>query len=197
MRLDALAVPGLRAGWRPIRPGDADALLPEEAASLTTGLPASRRASGTARLLARELLRELGAAPCALPKTASGAPRWPAEVTGSLAHDDFIAVAALGRVRDFRGIGIDVEAAEPLPAEMRSLVLTARECDTIAPEHSRHVFAAKEAVYKALNPLDGVFLEYRDIEIDPARGSAAVSGGRTLALRFAALETRIVALAWL
>ncbi len=45
------------------------------------------------------------------------------------------------------------------------------------------LFAAKEAVYKALYPLDRVFLEFRDIEVDLVSRTAATRTGHTLALR--------------
>ena len=45
---------------------------------------------------------------------------------------------------------------------------------------SRHLFVAKEAVYKAVHPIDGIFLDFQDIEIDFGNSTARVSYGRTI-----------------
>ena len=58
--MDALALPGLLIGHRVISPGDEHALLDEEAASIASPVIAVRRASGAARIVARQLLAQLG-----------------------------------------------------------------------------------------------------------------------------------------
>ena len=155
-----------------------------------------RRASGAARIVARGLLAQLGYPDAQVPKGAGGAPIWPAGVVGSLAHDDEVAVAAVGLQRDFASIGIDVEPAGALPADMLALVATPRERRMIDddPVKAKLLFAAKEAVYKAVYPLDRVFLEFGDIEIDLATGTATTCTGRTLTLRSCA-SSQIVAVA--
>src|SRR6476661_8661982 len=112
--LDCLAPPGLLIGHRLITPGDEDALLAHEAASIPSPIGSVRRASGAARIVARELLAKLGYGPAAIPKAPSGEPIWPEGIAGSMAHDDRIAIAAVGPQRDFRSIGIDIEPAVPL-----------------------------------------------------------------------------------
>ena len=120
----------------------------------------------------------------------------PPGVVGSLAHDDEIAVAAVGLRRDFASIGIDVEPAGALPADMLALVVTPRERRMIDddPVKARLLFAAKEAVYKAIYPLDGVFLEFGDIEVDLAAAIATTRMGRSLTLR-SCVSSHIVAVA--
>src|SRR5262249_48275353 len=81
---DALAFPGIVIGHRLILPGDEDALLPEEAPAFASSVVKVRRASGAARIVARQLLKRLGQPECALPRTSGGAPAWPAGVVGSL-----------------------------------------------------------------------------------------------------------------
>jgi 4'-phosphopantetheinyl transferase EntD len=183
--IEALAVPGLLIGHRVISPGDENALLDEEAASIASPIVAVRRASGAARIVARELLTRLGYAHVAVPKGEAGEPIWLAGLTGSLAHDDRIAVAAVGRQGDVRAVGIDVEPAVPLPPEMLKLIATPQELRSIAddPLQGKLLFVAKEAVYKAVYPLDRVFLEFRDIEVDFASRTATTRTGRAVALR--------------
>ncbi len=61
----------------------------------------------------------------------------------------------------------------------------------------RLVFVAKEAVYKAIHPLDGTPLEYADIEITLGEGRATLRDGRRLQLVTLAGERLVaVALAW-
>jgi 4'-phosphopantetheinyl transferase EntD len=192
----ALAVPGLLIGHRLISPGDEDALFAGEAASIASPLLTARRASGAARIVARELLTQLGFGWSAIPKDESGAPVWPAGIIGSLAHDDEVAVAAVATRRDLNAVGIDVEPAVALPPGMLDLVATPREIKKLVgdPLRGKLLFAAKEAVYKAAYPLDRVFLEFRDIEVDLASRTATTKTGRSLGLRYITAP-RIVVLA--
>lgn len=194
--LDALAPPGLLIGHRLISPGDEDALHDDEAASITSPVIAVRRASGAARIVARVLLGQLGYGRVSLLKAASGEPIWPSGVTGSIAHDNQVAVVAVGTLRDFGGVGIDLEPPVPLPPDMLELIATPRELRAIAedPLREKLLFAAKEAVYKAVYPLDRGFLEFHDIEVDLAARKATTKTGRTVALRYC-ISSRVVAVA--
>ena len=194
--LDAVAVPGLLIGHRVISPGDEGALQDAEVASISSSIANARRASGAARMVARGLLARLGHPEAQVPKGAGGAPVWPVGVVGSLAHDDEIAVAAIGLQRDFASVGIDIEPARALPPDMLSLVATQSERRRIEDDlvKAKLLFALKEAVYKAVYPLDRVFLEFGDIEVDLAAGTATTRSGRTLALR-SCMSSHIVALA--
>jgi 4'-phosphopantetheinyl transferase EntD len=194
----ALGPLGVLVGARRIRPGD-------EAAFAGPGLgrPANlarRRASGAARIVARDLLRELGVVAAApLMRSPSGAPAWPEGVIGSLAHDDDFAVAAVAQRGLVIGIGVDVEPAEALPADLVGLVLNAAERRETKGDgvKQRLVFVAKEAVYKAIHPLDGTPLEYADIEIALGEGRATLRDGRRLQLVTSSGERlAAVALAW-
>ena len=184
--IDAIALPGLLIGHRLISPGDEDALLEDETASIRPSLIGARRASGAARIVARQLLARLGHDRCPLPRGASGEPIWPAGITGSLAHDERIAVAAVGMQTNVGAVGIDIEPAVALPPDMLALIATPRELSRIAddPLQGRLLFAAKEAVYKALYPIDRVFLEFHDIEVDLTGRTARTRTGRAVALQF-------------
>ena len=183
--IEALTVPGLLIGHRVISAGDENALLDEEAASIVSPVLAVRRASGSARIVARALLAQLGYGRVAVPKGEAGEPFWPMGLTGSLAHDDRIAVAAVALQRDIRAVGIDVEPAVPLTPDMLELIATPQELRSIADDllQGKFLFAAKEAVYKAVYPLDRMFLEFRDIEVDLTASKAVTRTGRRVALR--------------
>jgi len=181
----ALAPPGVLIGHRLIAWGDEAALLPLERPAFAASVVKVQRASGAARLVARDLLARLEHPEVALPKSPSGAPHWPDGIVGSLAHDERVAIAAIARQHDMAALGIDIEPAEPLPGDLLELVTTPRERLVLQhdPFHGRLHFVVKEAVYKAVHPLDGTFLEHHDVEIDFARQTATVRGGRTFNFR--------------
>lgn len=195
--LDAL-LPGVAIAHRVIAPGDEAALLEAEQDSIVSSVVAVRRASGAARVVVRRLLAGFGHPGVAVVRTASGAPAWPDGIVGSLAHDDAVAVAAVARCSGFAALGIDVEPAEPLPDDIVELVATVAERSGLAgdPLRARLLFAAKEAVYKAMHPLDGVFLDFHDIVVDLVGRKAVVPSGRILDLAVCRAP-RIVVLAFL
>lgn len=195
--LASLAMPGVVVGSRAISAGDETALLDEESQSLAAATPLVLRASGAARLVGRDLLRKLGHPPAAMPKGLTGAPLWPPGIVGSFAHDQEVAVAALACSRDMRALGIDIEPAAMLPAGMLELVVAPRERIQLArdPFGGRLHFTVKEAVYKALHPLDGKFLDFHDIELDLTAGIATTATAHRLQFR-SAVSAHIVALAF-
>src|SRR5262249_30066623 len=177
--LDAVSVPGLLMGHRVISPGDEGALRDAEASSISSSIANVRRASGAARMVARCLLAQLGYPEAQVPKGAGGAPVWPVGVVGSLAHDDEIAVAAVGLRRDLASVGIDVESAGALPSDMVTLVATQNERRMIEDDlvKAKLLFAVKEAVYKAVHPLDRLFMEFGDSDVILAARAALARAG--------------------
>jgi 4'-phosphopantetheinyl transferase EntD len=192
--LESLTMPGNHVGCRVIASGDEQSLLPEEQRAFSNSVDKVRRASGAARIVARRLLVQLGTAECAIPKTSSGAPIWPAGIVGSLAHDAEVAVAAVAKRSDFQSLGIDVEPADMLDTDLLPLVATARERRMIAddPRRARLLFAIKEAIYKAVYPLQGVFLEHHDVEADLAKNEAVILGERVVKFRYCVADHIVV-----
>jgi 4'-phosphopantetheinyl transferase EntD len=194
--LEGLVLPGVLIGHRLISEGDEHALLREEREAFASSVVRVRRASGAARMVARELLEGLGHLRQAIPRSAMGVPAWPGGIVGSLAHDAAVAVATVALRRDYSGLGIDVEPNEPLDADLVAIVATAAErrriCDD--PQRARLLFAIKEAVYKAVYPLDGRFLDHHDVDVCLSSCRASVKGGRVINFRVCA-AAHIVALA--
>ena len=190
----ALTLPGVMIGYREISPGDENALMPDEALAFGASVLKVRRASGAARIVARQLLARIGIIERALPKGDGGAPVWPPGVVGSMSHDSRIAVATIALSRDFSALGIDIEPAEALPSDLLDLVATPRERERIAddPFRGRLLFTAKEAIYKAVYPLDRIFLDHHDVEVSLSRRRGIVRNGRTVQLLFSAGEHLIV-----
>jgi 4'-phosphopantetheinyl transferase EntD len=96
-------------------------------------------------------------------------------------------------------LGIDVEPAECLPSELLDLVATPQERLKLGddPYRGRLLFVAKEAVYKAVHPLDQIFLEHHDVEINLAERKAVVRNDRVVELRLSTSAHHLVALAFL
>ena len=85
-----------------------------------------------------------------------------------MAHDAEIAIAAVARRCDYLSLGIDVEPAEAIEPDLLELIATANEraqCES-DPRYGRLLFAVKEAVYKTVFPVDGVFLDHHDVEVN-------------------------------
>jgi 4'-phosphopantetheinyl transferase EntD len=196
--IDAMAVPGILVDHRLIADGDELALLPDEMAAFAGSVIKVRRASGAARTVARELLLRFGQAPRAIPKSTAGMPVWPDGIVGSLAHDARIAVAAMARQHEFLSVGVDIEPAEPLAPDLLDIVATPRERQTIQndPLCGRLLFSVKEAIYKAVYPLDRTFLDHQDVEVSLSAGTAGVRHGRCVSFRYC-VATHIVVLAFI
>jgi 4'-phosphopantetheinyl transferase EntD len=194
----AIVPRGVRVGCRIIREGDEAHLLPDEAHSITVRHVAARRASGAARWIAHGLLAELGVADFAVLRTVSGAPMWPGGITGSLAHDERMAVATVARAAEIDCLGIDVEPATPLPVDIVALVATDAEMSGMGhqPLAGRLLFSMKEAVYKAVYPIDRVILEYEDIAVDLNAGQAMTKTNHAVRLAYCVIP-RIVVLAYI
>jgi 4'-phosphopantetheinyl transferase EntD len=72
--IDSIAPPGILIGHRLISQGDESALTPAELEPLRKSVVQVRRASGAARIVARNLMTRFGCPQCAVPKAPSGAP---------------------------------------------------------------------------------------------------------------------------
>lgn len=100
---------------------------------------------------ARDAMRALGVIdPVAPGRGWRGCPSWSNDVVGSIAHKDELALAVVGRSDHFAAIGVDLEDATPLPAELATVVLTPWEAAQARAGRldARLVFTAKEAYYK-------------------------------------------------
>jgi 4'-phosphopantetheinyl transferase EntD len=161
----------------------AAALSPEEQAH-ARGLPDPRRHTWVGgRVALRAALADIGVAAGPVLATERGAPVLPAGVLGSIAHKRSIAVAlaslAPSGAPEALTIGVDVEIDLPPRFDISSRVLTPGELGRLAalpaaarPRAVVRAFAAKEAVYKALDPWLRRFVGFGEVEVDGADGRA-------------------------
>ena len=142
-----------------------------------------RRATATGRMLARDVQRLLGVSPGPILRTTGGQPAWPIGMVGSIAHDDEVAVC-VGHAGVNVSIGVDVEPAEALPAEIvDDVVCTELERALVGDDLvlARLLFCAKEAVYKACFPIDASFLEFKDVWlVEPSSRASSSSSSSWL-----------------
>lgn len=114
---------------------------------------------------------KLGLDPAPILRAPSGAPAWPKGVVGSLTHCDGYRAAVLAHSMQIRSVGIDAEPHGPLPNGVlptisleveRQWLATAGRSDV---HWDRLLFCAKEATYKAWEPLTGRWLGFEDAHI--------------------------------
>lgn len=135
------------------------------------------------RACARSALAELAIGKCAIPVGANREPVWPQGIAGSITHSSTFAAAVAAPRSVLDAIGIDIEPAEPLDAELIGRICLPAEIRRLGGNAdlghwAKALFAAKEAVYKCLWPRIALFLEFEEVEIvlDPARENFRVLG---------------------
>jgi len=161
------------------------------------------------RAAARDALAELGIYGVAIERGPSGEPLWPDSIVGAISHAGDVAIAIVGRQNNYAGLGIDVEQlSRGLTARAARLVCTPAEMEWVNPEAGTTrltmLFSAKEAVFKALFPIEGVWLGFGDAELTwhaercafEARllkaASAAHPRGALLEVRCTVVETNVL-----
>ena len=182
----------------PVQPDLEQYLTVEESDSMQNCAYDVRNQAAAARRVARKLFAQGGFPDWSMPRIRGDAPAWPAGWIGSLSHSAKFAAAAITSHEDIAGIGIDIEPAEPLPAELKDAVIVNGDVGTseFGDLTGRVLFCAKEASYKAVYPLDRQFLEFSDMTVNLNSGFAKTSYGRRI--QFSVLvDHRIVVLAQL
>ncbi len=156
------------------------ALLETERALVARAVAKRRHEFATGRVLARELLAELGVRDFALLADADRVPLWPEGLIGSISHARGLCVAAVTRRGALAGVGIDVEDATAVRPELWRRVLRPDEERWLRAQPGASqiglaavFFSAKEAAYKAQFPLTRTRLGFQDValELDLARGA--------------------------
>lgn len=151
---------------------------PAEISIVARAVDKRRREFVTTRHCAREAMSKLGYEPAPIHRAPSGAPVWPRGLVGSLTHCDGYRAAVLAHAMGVRSIGIDAEPHAPLPSGVLKTVSLPAERNRIESSQDRQVhwdrllFCAKEATYKAWEPLTGRWLGFEDAHITFERLSA-------------------------
>jgi len=165
------------------------ALLPEELPAIGRAIDKRVHEFSTGRVAARRAMGGLGLPAAPIPRDGSRAPVWPHTCAGSITHGGDLAMAAVARRDALRGLGIDLEEADRVTEELFDKLLTVAERQRLqastasvggARRRAGLVFSAKEAVYKAVNPIVGVFIGFKEVEVDFEPHAHAETGRFTL-----------------
>jgi 4'-phosphopantetheinyl transferase EntD len=182
---------------RAILPGDERLLRPIELQGLEAATVSVRRASGAGRDLARRLCHQLEYAVDAIPRSPHRSPVWPIGLVGSISHDAEFVAAAVGLSNAVKGLGIDIEPLQQLPAGVMEMIGTKRELEALGGLEfcDKVLFCIKEAVFKAVYPRDSIFLDFNDVTVSVKPEVAKTTYGRTVNWRVATTR-RVLAIAW-
>ena len=145
-------------------------LLPEEAPAVARAIAKRKHQFASGRHFARRALHKLAEVAPPIPRDDHGRPVWPPGFIGSISHSESLAAAAVSG-GSIRGIGIDVEDSQRFagsnPRLHGKLFTPAERSGTLKdPLESVVKFSGKEAAYKAVNPLVGRYIGFREVEVD-------------------------------
>lgn len=138
------------------------------------------------RLLAQDLLEQLGVDAACIPINLDRSPKWPAGVSGSISHS-MGRVAAIVATSPSWMVGVDTEqiVADGALRAILDIALTDAERSFVLddPLKATLVFSAKEALFKALYPTVGAFFGFEcAILSEPIReGNLTLKLSQTLA----------------
>ncbi len=124
---------------------------------------------GTGRQLCKLAQRALLLPQIPLPRREDGPPRWPDGTCGSIAHTDTHAIAVLSCNTSIRALGVDLERADGVTPDLHGIILTPTEqasCPAHDPFYATRIFSAKEAVYKAVYPIEQKIFDFQDVTIE-------------------------------
>lgn len=143
-------------------------LWPEERAAVARAGERRRRQFAAGRHLARLAMDQLGVAAGPVGRDENAAPAWPGGLVGSISHSAEVAVAAVAAQGHCLGLGIDLEDPGRVGPRLHPRVFTAAERQLLAAADPRLpgvLFAAKEAGYKAVQPLVGRYIGFHEAEV--------------------------------
>jgi 4'-phosphopantetheinyl transferase EntD len=122
------------------------------------------------RACARRALAQLGIPACPIPVGDKRAPIWPEEIVGSISHCGQHAAAVAAYRTTTEGLGIDLETKDGLDRPLLDIVCRPEELLWLDKFESdcvldKHLFSAKESLFKCVWPLLQRFIDFQEIEI--------------------------------
>lgn len=152
-------------------------LCEQEEALIARSVAKRQREFRAGRHSAHQLLAEQKASCEALLTGKQREPAWPDGWVGSISHTQGICVAVVAPTSGYSSIGIDVEQATELPAEIINAVCRPEELDQLSVLRLRDpsaqslplekiIFSAKESIHKTYFPLNYHTLDFLDARIE-------------------------------
>lgn len=154
--------------------GEAPDLMADEALYIARAVPQRRLEFAMGRKCARIAMEALGHAPAPLLTGPDRMPIWPNDLVGSITHTRAWVAAAVARRDDgIAAVGIDLEPANELSADLWALICMPEEQAKLAAIGgmtlglaAHLLFCMKEAAFKCQFPLSRAMLEFADLAID-------------------------------
>ena len=129
------------------------------------------------RRAAHLALKEIGCEPQPILRGPQREPLWPVGVAGSITHAGDHAIAAVARLADAGGIGIDLEARDRYFPALANEIAVEDELIALEQMEGRaredatiEIFSAKESIYKAHYPRIGRSFGFRAARIEFGSG---------------------------
>lgn len=162
---------GFGIGIRSIIDDEQNQLLEEEAVLLSiNSVPKRRSEFAAGRSSARDAISDLGYLPKAVLRGKGKEPLWPAPLIGSITHSGDFAISVVTEKNKCFALGIDLESlSSKFSNNAIRMICTKEEENWVFLEPTQvnnrliRLFSAKEAVYKALYPLEDIKLEFKDV----------------------------------
>jgi 4'-phosphopantetheinyl transferase EntD len=177
--------------------GSEPTLHPDEAHAVVRAVESRRVEFARGRECARRALARLGGPEAPIGVGEQRQPVWPPGFVGSITHCRGLVAAVAARRDRIAALGLDAEPLGSLAEEVREETLLPDEWPGGLPAGFDTVlFSAKESVHKAVFPISGVLLDFRDVvvTVDPPSETFAVAAATERAARvagFGALRGRI------
>lgn len=161
-------------------------VLPEERPFVVGAVPSRVREFAAGRACARLAMDALSEPPCPIGVLSDRTPDWPQAMTGSITHSKTHCAAAIVRKGGgVRAVGIDLEPAEALDADLVSSVCRDEEVAWLSrhadPERlllAKLIFSAKECAYKCQYAISRKAFGFEDmaleLDLDRERFSATL-----------------------
>lgn len=151
---------------------EGDPLWPAEQDAIKSARQTRIQEFTAGRTAGRKALLAIGRAPSAIPMGDDRAPVWPRAVVGSISHDMRACIAIVGERERFRGLGVDIEPAQPLEGEIFAEVCRPEELAWLRQLPfekrglaARRFFSVKEAIYKAQYSISRELFDFHALSV--------------------------------
>jgi 4'-phosphopantetheinyl transferase EntD len=158
-----------------------DALFPDERPAIANAVPLRRLEYAAGRHCAHLAMARLGSVPRAVPAGLDRAPVWPGDLVGSITHTRTHCAAVLARRSDgIVSIGLDMEPAEGLPAELIETICGPEELAWLDRSavgerllRARLIYSAKEAFFKCQYGVSRAMIDFQAARVTFAAGGGS------------------------
>jgi 4'-phosphopantetheinyl transferase EntD len=142
-----------------------------ELTAISGAVEKRRSEFSTGRFLARRAMAEIGYPAVALPVGPSRRPCWPDGMTGSLSHSATLCAVVVASTARFAVLGFDIECISDVPSSILPSIAEPEEIGDLSRQFSFAIlpailFSAREAIFKAYNPVTDHHLEFKDITLE-------------------------------